>query len=296
MTNKAQSRLGAPQSRTARWLAQYRGGWQVMFPNAGAECELHGHFHPVHGEACQGRVEVRDRSPNSLVIRVTTRQRLVLERRLRVRSHRPIFTVEDRIWNESDKPHPYVWGQHPAFAATPGMHIDLPAGEIRAGESHEPDADLVSGSVGQWPVLLGRDGRPVDISSIPAGPVERVCYLPDRRAGWAALRDPSTKRGIAVAWDTTAYPHLWLWQQIGGRRFPFDGRAKIVAIEPVSCWPSDGLANAVHRGQARILGPASSATAWMTVSMFDAEAMPVLSVSRAGRVTTSGIAGSPEAA
>ncbi len=97
-----------------------------------------------------------------------------------------------------------------------------------------------------------------------------MCYLPDRPAGWAAVRDPATGRGVGLAWDLEAFPHLWLWQQLNGQRFPFHGRARLVGIEPVSCWPGDGLARAIEQGQARTIAPNGSATGWVTLSLFDA--------------------------
>ena len=37
-------------SQTA-WLDHYGGGWQELFPNAGAACTVDGRPHPFHGEA-----------------------------------------------------------------------------------------------------------------------------------------------------------------------------------------------------------------------------------------------------
>ena len=73
---------------------------------------------------------------------------------------------------------------------------------------------------------------------------------------------------------------------MNGRRFPFDGRARLVGIEPVSCWPADGLARAIERGQARTIGPGGSATSWVTLSLFEATTDPVTGVDRQGRVQT----------
>jgi hypothetical protein len=92
--------------------------------------------------------------------------------------------------------------------------------------------------------------------------------------------------GIALAWDLAAFPHLWLWEQVGGRRFPFFGRARIVALEPVSAWPSDGLARALERGGARWLAAGEATEAWVTLSLFEPTDRAVKGVSRDGRVVT----------
>lgn len=271
------------------WLSHYRGGWQVMFPNAGAECTVDGLPHPVHGEVSSAPAQVAEVSAMHVVLRSATRLPLRLERRISLAEGRPVLLVEERVENESDQTLSYAWGHHPALAATPGMRIDLPAGPVHVDEAFDdPNADLQPGTSGMWPEAALRSGGTTALDRIPEPAVERVCYLPDRPAGWAAVRDPRTGHGVALAWDIEAFPHLWLWEQVGGRRFPFYGRARLVGIEPVSCWPGDGLARSIERGQARTIAPHGSATAWVTLSLFDATTDPVNGVDRAGGVSLAG--------
>lgn len=271
------------------WLSHYRGGWQVMFPNAGAECTVDGLPHPVHGEVSSAPAEVVEVSSSHLVLRSATRLPLRLERRISLADGTPVLLVEERVENESDRTLSYAWGHHPALAAVPGLRIDLPAGPVHVdGAFDDPAADLEPGTSGMWPEAALRSGGTTALDRIPEAAVERVCYLPDRPAGWAAVRDPGTGRGVALAWDVEAFPHLWLWEQVGGWRFPFYGRARLVGIEPVSCWPGDGLARAIERGQARTIGPHGSASAWVTLALFDATTAAVDGVDRAGRVSSAG--------
>jgi galactose mutarotase-like enzyme len=250
------------------WLSRYRGGWQVMFPSTGAESTVDGVPHPLHGEVSLAHVDVLHRTPTSVSLRAGTRLPLQLVRTFTLDPERPVLRLEERVHNEGNRAVAYAWGQHPAFVATPGMVTDLPAGPVHVDATFaQPEADLAPGNTATWPSVLGREGQTIDLATIPAGPVERVCYLPDRPAGWAALRDKQTGHGIGMAWDIEAFPHLWLWEQIGGWRFPFFGRARIVALEPVSCWPGDGLAAAVARGQARFLAAGGEASAWVTMSL-----------------------------
>lgn len=274
-------------SDTLDWLSRYRGGWQVMFPNAGAACIVDGVAHPVHGEVLAAPAEVVEATGDHLVLRSTTRLALSIERRISLVPGRPVLLVEERVENGSDRSLSYVWGHHPAIAASLDDRIDLPAGPLHVDASFDdPDADLLPGAVGTWPVAALRTGGVADVSRVPDAAVERVCYLPDRPAGWAAVRDPATGRGVGLAWDLGAFPHLWLWQQLDGQRFPFHGRARLVGIEPVSCWPGDGLARAVEQGQASTIGPSGSATGWVTLSLFDATDDAVTMVDRAGRIST----------
>lgn len=276
-------------SGTLDWLSHYRGGWQVMFPSAGAECTVDGLPHPVHGEASSAPARVVEASAGHVVLRSATRLPLRLERRISVAAERPVLLVEERIENESDRPLAYAWGHHPALAVTAGTRLDLPAGPVHVDDAFDdPDADLAPGASGPWPQAATRDGGTASLDRIPEAAVERVCYLPDRPAGWAAVRDPGTGRGVGLAWDLGAFPHLWLWQQVGGWRFPFYGRARLMGIEPVSCWPGDGLARAIERGRARTIGPRGSETAWITMSLFEATTAPVSGVDRTGQVSTAG--------
>lgn len=261
---------------TLDWLSDYRGGWQVMFPNVGDECTVDGVPHPVHGEVSSAPAEVVRASADELVLRSPTRLPVRLERTFRVAADRPVLRVLERIVNDSDLPFAYAWGHHPAFAATTGMRIDLPPGPVRFD---------TLGATGTWPEIAGSNGRTESLDRVPAPPVSRVGILPDRPAGWAALRDPAAEHGVALAWDIAAFPHLALWQQIGGPEFPWFGRARIVALEPVSIWPGDGLARAVERGQARILAPRGNASAWITLTLFKATEAAVSAVDRDGRVS-----------
>lgn len=273
-------------STTLDWLSRYRGGWQVMFPNAGAECVVDGLTHPVHGDVSSSPAEVREAGSNHVTVHSEARSGLRLERRISLADERPALLVSERIENPTDRPLPYLWGHHPALAVTSGMKIDLPAGPIRVDHAFDdPAADLVAGAVGHWPRVPLRGGGLASLDVIPEGVIERVCFLPDRPAGWAAVRDPDGSRGVGMAWDVAAFPHLWLWEQLGGPRFPFHGRANLVALEPVSSWPSDGLASAMERGTAAALGPHASASAWVTMSLFSGATGPVGAVERDGVVS-----------
>lgn len=272
-------------SDTLDWLSSYRGGWQVMFPSAGSASTVEGVPHPLHGDVSRSTLEVLEARPRTATLRASTRLPVQLVRRFTLDDERPVLRVEETARNTADRPLAHAWGHHPAFAASPRMVIDLPPGTVHVDVGlAEPEADLAPGTSGLWSEIRDAAGGAVDLSRVPAGPVERVCYLPDRPAGWGALRDLETGRGVAVAWDVVAFPHLWLWEQIGGWRFPFFGRARIVALEPVSCWPGDGLAAAVERGQASLLQPFATASAWITVALFEATLAQVVGVDRDGWV------------
>jgi hypothetical protein len=109
------------------------------------------------------------------------------------------------------------------------------------------------------------DGDLEDLSTIPPGPLERLVYLPDRAPGRATLRLPAAAGGggVALAWDAETFPHVWLWRQLGGRGFPFHGRARLVCIEPQSAWP--------YGAEERLrLAPGEGRETWLTAELLDA--------------------------
>jgi hypothetical protein len=252
------------------WMSEYRGGWQVLFPNAGDGCEIEGIPIPFHGELSTASWDIVAQGAASLTITAGARLPLTLERRIRLGTEGALC-VEEVVTNEGDQPVEFLWGHHPAFDAPPGTLIDLPPGAARrTGPKDE----------GDWPLS--------DLAAVGAGPVQSLCYLHDRPAAWAAVRVPARGRGVAMAWDLDAFPHLWLWHEVGGTGWPFHGRARLVAIEPQASALRDGLAAASERGEALRLEPGGRRESWLTMALFEATEAPVVGVSRDGTVSLGG--------
>jgi hypothetical protein len=236
------------------WLSEYRGGWQLLVPNAGAACIVDDVPLPFHGEWSRTHVTVTERAENRVVMVAGTRLPLVVERDVRVVADPDRVLVRTTVSNPSDRVVPFVWGEHPAFAAEHGDVIDLPPAGVLA----------VDGTpLGAWPPVTDR-GRLDRIDA--TRPVESVHFVVGLCAGWAALRRRDL--GVALAWDVADFPGVWLWHEIGSPGFPFYGRSSIVAIEPAVCWPGDGLAGAVARGQALTLPPGDSRSTTVAVIPF----------------------------
>ncbi len=249
------------------WLSEYRGGWQELFPNSGDGCTIDGVPLPFHGELSASEWQVVDSSSAALTLKAGTRLPLVVERKMRLAGDGPVLLIEETVVNEGQAPVSFVWGHHPAFDAVPGLRIDLPPGALHDAADLDTRRD--------WP-----DDQLVEVASA----AESLHYLPDRPEAWAALRDPRSGRGVAIAWDLAAFPHLWLWREIGGTGFPWYGRARIVALEPQAAWPRDGLTGAVARGQSLELEAGARRETWLTLSLFEASDRRVTGVDRDGRV------------
>lgn len=260
----------------------FRGGWQETFPNAGQSCVVGGVPLPFHGEAASARWTVVEVSERRAVLRVASRLPLVLERTMELDAERAVLRLSGLVTNVGGVPAEFVWGQHPAFPATAGAHIDYPAGaRIR------PDAER-SGNVAiaehRWPHAETVDGGTRDLSVLPGGDLHELYYLDDLAEGWAAVRQPGDVPSVALAWDRLVHPYSWLWIMRAEPGFPFYGRGSMLAIEAQAAWPYDGLAPARQRGMAHRLLPGEQRTSWYTIALFENRGQPVRGVDRDGGI------------
>jgi Domain of unknown function (DUF4432) len=223
------------------WLSEYRGGWQLLVPNAGAACEVAGVPLPFHGEWSRTRVTVTGRDVQRVAMTAGTRLPLSVRREVRVTTDPDRVLVHTTVANECADNVAFIWGEHPAFSIGPGDEIDFPSADVY-------DADAVA--IGRWPSAT--DGRNLGRLG-PADEGDSLHFLVGFSEGWAAIR--RRHLGVALAWQVNDFPYVWLWQEIGSPAFPFFGRASILAIEPAASWPGAGLAAAIERGQALVLGP-----------------------------------------
>jgi hypothetical protein len=252
------------------WLSEYRGGWQLLVPNAGGACVVEGVPLPFHGEWSRTHAEIIRHDADHVVMAAGTRLPLTVEREVRVSSNPVRITVRTTVRNESPVTVPFIWGEHPAFPVVGGDTIDFPPAKVHAVDGRH---------IGEWPML--HDGGSLQMID-DSQPLESVHYLTEFTAGWAALR--RSDYGIAMAWDIDDFPSAWLWHEIRSPGFPFFERTSLVAIEPASSWPGTGLADAIARGQAFRLGPGESRSTTVALVPFIPDGRPVVSVAIDGTV------------
>ena len=240
------------------WLEVYEGGWQTIFPNGGPACIYNGVELNFHGEASLARWHYEIvASPKELAeIRLSTRLRrspFRLERTMRVETGSPVLIIRERITNEGGEPLEAMWGHHPAYGAPflgPDCRIDIGATRLWADDLDDSPANPLSpGQFFTWP-KGEREGRSVDLSQMPGEDIPRhlLAYFDGFENGWYGLTNTRLGFGVGLVWPVEVFPYAWFWQEMhasGG--FPWYKNAYVMALEPFSSYPSQGLLNVKNK-------------------------------------------------
>ncbi len=267
----------------ASFLDYYFGGWQELFPNAGAGCTYRGAELGVHGEACKVPWSWQIKEETSRRISVRFRARMVrtpflLEKQLTLEAGRATLLIEESVTNEGADAVDFIWGHHPALGApflSGNCRLYAPARVVETDDSNlflAPQRRFES-----YPMIETADGDPFDISRIPP-PSARVTmqsFLRELAEGWYAVVNQETGLGFAMSWDLEVFPYLWLWEELcGSADYPWWGRCYVAGIEPNSTPTGGGLAQAVENGTQHRLPPGKSLHSVLRATAFVTQGEP----------------------
>ncbi len=257
----------------AVWVAHYRGGWQIIFPNFGPAGEYKGAPLDFHGEAARTVWQVEALGAGDEHAYVTLGVTLLrspfrIQRRMSLKSHQPLLSIEETITNEGPEAMDCMWGHHPAFGpplVSPDSFIDTGARLIESDDDYSVTGnDVPLGQTWRWPLIRNRRGDPLDLSRLPApgSGHSRVLFLKDFEESWYALTNPTLGFGVGLVWNGDLFPYACFWQETGGvREYPFFGAAYVTAIEPNSSYPGHGLTAVMREtGTQLVLAPGQSRT------------------------------------
>jgi hypothetical protein len=249
----------------AAWLEHYEGGWQEIFPNGGDACTYKGAPLNFHGEASTllWDYTVLHKSGSRITVEFSVRlyrSPFLLRRCITIERNLTAVHFEETLLNEAEEDMHYMWGHHPAYGPSflsGDCRLQVPA---RTYQEHEteisPTSRVPAGSSGPWPMVAGKNGRPLDLSIIP-GNNERVAefgYLCDLEEGWYGLINRKEGFGVGLAWPKEVFRYLWFWRELRGSfGYPWYGRCYVAAVEPFTTIPGTGLAKAIENGTAPIL-------------------------------------------
>jgi hypothetical protein len=244
----------------AEWVRHSRGGWQVLLPNGGDDCDWRGVRHGFHGEATVVPWRVVRRAPAAATLAVAlTSVPLDVERTVAVAGAE--VAVTERLTNRAAEPVEVMWTHHPGFGG------DLLAGPVRfttnARAFRFDDRAPVVGVAGDAGLADLREPR--DGSAL-------LGYLSGfDGAGWVRLDRVDGSLGVRLAWDAATFPYCWLWQELGGTTgAPWHGAVRVIGVEPATSWPGQGLARAA--GTALRLAGHADTTSSVTLTVLTRKA------------------------
>lgn len=274
----------APDS-VAHWLQQYPGGWQLVLPNGGTEAAAQGTRWGFHGEACL--VPWSCELVEGGVDATTTLfyAPLTVQRQIRLEAGR--LRIAETVTNDSPDAVELMWGHHPAFGAplvAPGARATVPA-RTYVADDEQPGPGITPGSRHPWPHVTTHDGIR-DLSVVGAEPTAHLGYLTDLTANWFAITNPELGLGVWLRWSTGILDRAWFWQELhGSSGFPWFRRAYVMAIEPNSTIPGQGIERATAKGGVPVtLGGGERASVELELGMFHGRD-PVADVDEHGQVT-----------
>ena len=229
------------------WVSGWRGGWTLLFPNAGPACTHRGRRHPYHGDAALSEWAVADLASDRLNLRYVDSDGAIVERGHRITPDR--LTIVTTITNPTDRPFEFVAVEHLILGAAflwDTAPLDLPAGPRR---------------------VLDAESAPGDWSRVPGPGTQRFGAIVGCRRSRATAY---SREGlsVSVSWSGGHLGSLWYWIENGwNREVPWDGRTHCLGLEPASSANSDGLAEASRRGMSTTLAPGRSMTHSTTLAV-----------------------------
>lgn len=242
-------------SSEALLMQAYPGGWQTVFPNAGAPSQEHGVEWGMHGEAWLASYDWTATGPAAVELRTDlVRSPFSIVKRVEVDG--PAVTVTETVRNDGAEPVEVMWSHHPAFGAPlvgPATRVETAARTVWL----DPTTPAA------WP------GDGLDRVPAPGSGVSRLAFLDGFAEGRAGIVNDELGLRADLTWDTSLMPHAWYWLEAGGRAgFPWYSDAYVLALEPATSWPDAGVAGVRSTTGTQVaVAPGEERTATVTLTL-----------------------------
>lgn len=269
-------------SEEGSFMDTYAGGWQELFPTHGHPTSFRGGEIGVHGEAaiypwdCMVMEDIPQCVKVQLSVR-TIRSPFLLERTMMLKENDATLYMHQKATNLGGKEQEFMWSHHPAF----GMpFLD---GSVRLYLPGEPtvtywkndgySCPFEEDTVGKWPTLPGKDGKPVDMSRAydPEDKIYMEYGISQLAEGKFELINHNKKLGARMLWDKDVFKYIWIWALFcGSEDYPWHGRSYVMGVEPWSSMPG-GYDEAKKAGTLLHLAPGASMETDVSMELFETE-------------------------
>lgn len=223
----------------AHWMEHYRGGWQLITPNAGDPRKIHGAPVGFHGEAAISQWAIFESTPESVRISLDLISIPVrIERVISLEKNE--ISITDQITNLSGVDLEFDYSSHPAFggALLDGeVSIETSATKFTLDEESE-SAHGASGSTHQWPLIKSENGKTLDVSKLPTNGSNLWVFgwLSEFDGPkWYRISNKEKNLSFEMRWESEFLDFAWFWLEFNSSQgFPWFGRVRTFAIEPSS--------------------------------------------------------------
>jgi hypothetical protein len=240
------------------WTRSYRGGWQLLVPNAGNPCVLDGVAHGFHGRASTDRWDVGALTPETAELSWAGHG-LRVQRSFALRGD----SVSVRSTVTAEHAAALVWVEHIGLGIElldPSVEIELPGGMAYEVSERSGPATPPPDAAG-WPEARLLDGtlERADRGVLTAAR-SRLLVVAQLPEGRIVVRNRERRQGIEIKWDVEWLPHLWMWHEVRTSGGPWRALAETLVVEPASVPHTLGLKTAQEEGQAYRLEAGESAS------------------------------------
>jgi len=259
---------------------RWTGGWFEVLPNGGPLSAHQGAEFGQFAETINVPWDYRlllD-TPEEVIVALwvkTYRTPFLLKKTLTIKTGVPALFIHESVSNEGHEAVDFMWGHHPVVGAPfldETCRLFAPSGRVEVLHAEDgPDHRMGLHQVGDWPVILDREGGSMDLTRLPPSSARTMdnCYLYGFNQGWVAVVKPGLKIGFGLAWDPKIFRYLWIWQALGGGiGYPWYGRTYAMGIEPWTSYPCAGIEAAVANGTSMSLEAGGHLDAWLTAVAF----------------------------
>ena len=234
----------------AHWMEHYRGGWQLICPNAGPPRDIHGAAVGFHGEASISVWKIIEIKPESIRIQLDlVSVPIRIERMISLAGNE--ISIIDVITNLSDLDLEFYYSSHPAFGGSlldGEVLIETNAKKFTLDEESESPHGS-SGSSHQWPLIKGENGRTLDLSLVPPNGTDLGVFgwLSEFDGPkWYRISNKEKNLSFEMHWESEYLEFAWFWLEFNNLQgFPWFGRVRTFAIEPSSTQTSGKLRKSI---------------------------------------------------